>query len=168
MGPECPRRILTLATLMVFKQTLISMNFWYISQEPDFSHICDLYKDTVNNINFHYRINSEKVTKFFNKFKRCYLTHFPHFWGKNNILKKAGSVTHTWTLTPWKHPDPDPEKNWWGSLQETSKRKGIRPYFIGPYGCDQGSNKKIGQLTGIAVDNKNKIRYNLTDHTSLT
>ena len=35
--------------------------FWPISQEPDFSQVWDLYKNTVNKINFPYRPNSEKV-----------------------------------------------------------------------------------------------------------
>ena len=34
--------------------------FWSISQEPDFSQVWDLCKNTVNNINFHYKPNSEK------------------------------------------------------------------------------------------------------------
>ena len=35
--------------------------FWHISQEPDFSWKCDLYMNIVNNINFHYRLNAQKI-----------------------------------------------------------------------------------------------------------
>ena len=34
---------------------------WFISQEQDFSQIEDLGRNTANNINFHYRINSGKL-----------------------------------------------------------------------------------------------------------
>ena len=35
--------------------------FWSISQEPDFSQVWDLRKNRINNINFFYRLNSEKI-----------------------------------------------------------------------------------------------------------
>ena len=35
--------------------------FWPISERPDFSQILDLWKNALNNINFHYRSNSEKI-----------------------------------------------------------------------------------------------------------
>ena len=38
--------------------------FWPISQEPDFSQIWDLCKNTVVNINFLYRPNSEKINGY--------------------------------------------------------------------------------------------------------
>ena len=45
--------------------------FWRISQQPNFSQIWYLSKNTA--INFLYRPNSEKkMTKFFKKFKKIY------------------------------------------------------------------------------------------------
>ena len=35
--------------------------FWPIPQEPDFSQIWDMNKNTANTINFHYKPNSEKI-----------------------------------------------------------------------------------------------------------
>ena len=35
--------------------------FWYISQELDFSQVWDLCKNTANNINFPYKLYSEKI-----------------------------------------------------------------------------------------------------------
>ena len=35
-----------------------------------------------------------------------------------------------------------------------------RPYSYDPSGHGQESYKRISQLSGIAVDNKNKIQYN--------
>ena len=43
-----------------------------------------------------------------------------------------------------------------------------RPYSYDPSGHDQESYKRISQLSGIAVHNKDKIQYNLAKHTSLT
>ena len=39
-------------------------------------------------------------------------------------------------------------------------RRTDRPYLYYPSGHGQGSYKRISQLRGIAVDNKNKIQYN--------
>ena len=35
--------------------------FWPISLEPDFSQIWDLYRNVTNNMNFHYKLNLEKI-----------------------------------------------------------------------------------------------------------
>ena len=35
--------------------------FWPLSQERHFSQIEDLYRNTTNNINFHFRVSSEKI-----------------------------------------------------------------------------------------------------------
>ena len=39
----------------------------------NFSHIWDLCKNTANNVNFHYKLNSEKAKKLFDKFKDAIL-----------------------------------------------------------------------------------------------
>ena len=39
------------------------------------------------------------------------------------------------------------------------------PYSEDPSGHRWGSNKRISQLRGIAVDNKNKIQYSTTYRT---
>ena len=69
--------------------------FWPISQEQHFSQIEDLYKNTVNNINFHYRTNSRTINdqNFLNS-KTLFLTHFwptsPILGGKKCFPKKSG------------------------------------------------------------------------------
>ena len=42
--------------------------FWPVSHEPNFSQIYDLYRNTANTRNFHYRTNSEKNNVNFLKF----------------------------------------------------------------------------------------------------
>ena len=59
--------------------------FWPITQEQHFSQIEDLYRNTVNNINFHYRTNSGEINDqiFLQIQKTCFRTifaHFPSFW----------------------------------------------------------------------------------------
>ena len=58
--------------------------FWPISQEQHFSQIEDLYRNTVHNINFHYRTNSRKINdhNFLNS-KTLLLTNF---WPTSPIL----------------------------------------------------------------------------------
>ena len=55
--------------------------FWPITQEQHFSQIEDLYRNTVNNINFHYRTNSGEINDqiFLQIQKTCFRTIFPHF-----------------------------------------------------------------------------------------
>ena len=55
--------------------------FWFISQEPDFSQVWNLCKNTANIIKFLYSPNSEKfITKFSNKFKKpCFRPIFGLF-----------------------------------------------------------------------------------------
>ena len=67
--------------------------FWPKSQEPDFSQVWDLCKNTVNIIKFLYRPNSEKNNE--KKFGP-----FSHFWGKKIFLKKSGPVMHNKTWAP--------------------------------------------------------------------
>ena len=61
----CSRDIVDLKIL----QPDWSRAFWLISQEQDFSQIWDLWKNTANNINVHYRPIQKKIMiKFSNKF----------------------------------------------------------------------------------------------------
>ena len=46
------------------------------------------YHRDSNNKHIHYRTNS--VTKFFFKFKKLFLAHFPNFGGKDSFSKKSG------------------------------------------------------------------------------
>ena len=67
--------------------------FWPITQEQHFSQIEDLYRNTVNNINFHYRTNSGEINDqiFLQIQKTCFRTifaHFPSFW-EGGGAKKA-------------------------------------------------------------------------------
>ena len=49
--------------------------FWPITQEPDFSQVWDVCKNTAVNINFIVdQIHKKLITKFSNKFKK------PYFW----------------------------------------------------------------------------------------
>ena len=66
--------------------------FWPISQEI-YSQVWDLCNNTINNINFFCRPNSEKINaKFSNAIKKPYswpiFCHFPHFGGKNFFFQK--------------------------------------------------------------------------------
>ena len=68
--------------------------FWPITQEQHFSQIEDLYGNTVNNINFHYRTNSGEINDqiFLQIQKTCFRTifaHFPSFWEGEGGAKKA-------------------------------------------------------------------------------
>ena len=79
---------------------------------------------------------------------------FP-FLGQVIILKKSGSTLHG-PLTPcWV-----PEKTKETIPRKLPKRKTDGPYSYDHSGHGQGSYKRISQLRGIAVDNKNKIQYN--------
>ena len=44
-------------------------------------------------------------------------------------------------------------------------RTGRTSLFIEPFWPQPGYNKRISQLRGLAVDNKNNIQYNLAYHT---
>ena len=53
----CSRKIVDLKIM----QSDWPRAFWIISQEPDFTQVWDLCKNTANNINLLYRPNSEKI-----------------------------------------------------------------------------------------------------------
>ena len=101
--------------------------FWPISQE--------LYRNTSNKINFHYKTNSVKITKFFFKFKK------PFFWPISSIsgvkfFSKLHALSHTPSqrfLAPCqnseKSNDPIPRKH----LHRRRSGRMCRPYFIGPF-----------------------------------
>ena len=71
--------------------------FWTISQEQKFPKIWDLCRNTVNNINFHYRRNSVKISnQFFNKYKKpCFwpiFRPFSRFVGQKKKKKKIQKI----------------------------------------------------------------------------
>ena len=68
--------------------------FQRISQEPEFSQVWDLWKNTENIIKFLYRPNSEKITHsiFQQISKTLVLARFPHFWDKKIFPGKFGSA----------------------------------------------------------------------------
>ena len=122
---EWPHPFLIMLTLIFFGKLLFSMNlyqdaknqafslfcstdtveiqpraFWSISQEPGFSLIWDLCKNTENSINFHYRPISKTMIKFSSKFKKLYfLPIFPISWA-TRIFSKNLSVRRNkkWAL----------------------------------------------------------------------
>ena len=69
------------------------LEIWSISQEPEFSQIWNLCRNTANKINFNYRTNSVKINdKSFQYIqKTLFLAHFwpifPIFWAKNFFLE---------------------------------------------------------------------------------
>ena len=80
--------------------------------EPEFSQIWDLCKNTANNINFHYRPNSEKImSKFSNTLKNPI---FCQFFEQKYFLQKIwpscaathGSLTPCWVSKKTNEPIP--------------------------------------------------------------
>ena len=74
--------------------------FWPISQEPNFSQVWDLGKNTAVNIHFLYWSISKKINEFPNKFKK------PDFWlifpilGTNFIPQKTQPSRYNTTRAP--------------------------------------------------------------------
>ena len=66
--------------------------FWPIYQEPDFSYISNLHKNTANNINVLYRILKKLITKFYNKFIKPVLGPSSLFLEPNILSKKSGPI----------------------------------------------------------------------------
>ena len=61
--------------------------------EKHFSQIEDLYRNPVNNINFHYRTNSRKINdQIFLQIQKPHLCPIfgalPYFWGQKNVFPK--------------------------------------------------------------------------------
>ena len=84
---------------------------------------------------------------------------FSPFWGQIIIFKKIWLCHAQHHMGTWHHIDfqkktkePIPRKH--------PNRRTDRPYSYNPSGHGQGSYKRISQLRGIAVDDKNKIQYN--------
>ena len=59
-------------------------------------------------------------------------------------------------------------KNYRVNSKKTSEQKDGKTFYSYDPGHGQESYKRISQLNDIAVENKNKIRYNSAQHTSLT
>ena len=61
--------------------------FWPISQEPEFSQIWDLSRNTTNIINSHYRTNSVKINDtIFQYIQKTAFGTFSQFWGGKKFL----------------------------------------------------------------------------------
>ena len=99
--------------------------FWPISQEPEFSQIWDLCRNTANNINFHYRTNSvkinDKIFQYFQK-KTCFWSIFGPFsqFLKKFFSRKSGSVKHNfiWVCSIM----PKFRKNYWFNSKKTPRQ----------------------------------------------
>ena len=63
--------------------------FWPTSQEQDFSQIKDLYRNTANNKDIHYKTNSVKINDQKLE-KKLFLACFLNFGGKKSLPKKLG------------------------------------------------------------------------------
>ena len=127
--------------------------FWHISQEPEFSQIWNLCRNTANKINFNYRTNSVKINdKGFQYIqKTLFLAHFwpifPIFGAKNFLLENLAlsrttsygflvscqNLEKTNDTIPWKDPDR------WENRQKN--RRMDRPYFMGPFQLMPGVQK---------------------------
>ena len=73
--------------------------FWPLSQLQKFPQICDLCRNTANNISFHYRTNSVKNNdKFCNKLKKpCFWSvfgSFSQFFGQKFFSEISIYITH--------------------------------------------------------------------------
>ena len=110
--------------------------FWSISQEQHFSQIEDLYRNTANNINFHYRTHSGKIKNSLiskNPIFACF-GPFSQFLGAKKVFPKNLACT-TWQgfLVPCRNSekpnDPISRKQPNGQLDGRTDR----PYFIGPF-----------------------------------
>ena len=126
-----------------------------VSQEPEFSQVWDLCKNTGNIIKVFYRPNSEKINDSIFQYihKTLFLTHFPHFWGKKFFLQNlalSGTTSYGF-LAPCQNLEkvnntiqrkcPDRRKDGWTD----------RPYFIGSFRLPPGV-----QL-GCSIKAKNKL-----------
>ena len=102
----------------------------------------DMCRNTTNNINFHYKMNSVKIdlnSIFFKKFLNCkdlifglFLAHFPSF-GVKKVFSKLSHTTSERSLSPCQHSeksnDPIPTKH----PHRQQDRRIDRPYFIGSF-----------------------------------
>ena len=104
-----------------------------------------------SNINFNFSPNWEKIKELrknsnfpiHSKIPRLGL--FSRFWGGTS----HEPLTPCWVSEKTKEP----------IQRKLPNRRTDRPHSYDPSGHDQGSYKRISQLRGITVDNKNKIQY---------
>ena len=124
---------LTTPTQILFNQLLISMNlyqyaFSLIFQEPDFSQIWDLSKNTANNIKFHYGPNSEKPY-----FRPTFGAEI--FFSKNPALSRTrshGPLTPCWVSEKTNEQIlrklPDIGTEGWKDRRSEGKTKGLKDW----------------------------------------
>ena len=104
-----------------------------------------------SNINFNFSPYWEKIKELrknpnfpiHSKIPRLGL--FSRFWGGTS----HEPLTPCWVSEKTKEP----------IQRKLPNRRTDRPHSYDPSGHDQGSYKRISQLRGITVDNKNKIQY---------
>ena len=86
-----------LSYLKILQSDLL-MTFWLISQEPDFSRVWSLCRNTANNINFRYSTNSVNTNDqiFSINSENPIFGPFSQFCWQNNFLKNL-AVTHNFT-----------------------------------------------------------------------
>ena len=112
--------------------------FWPISQEPEFSQIWDLCRNTANDINLHYITNSVKINdKIFQCIqKNPFMAHFPNFGDKKFCSGKSSSVMHNfiWVssiMPKFRKNMIQFQENAWTDGRTDGRTD--RPYFIGPF-----------------------------------
>ena len=93
--------------------------------------------------------------------KKLSYKHFPHFWEQKYFFQKI----HLWHNTLWALILCwVPEKN----KELIPRKRPDRTTDLIERTLLPMANKRISQLRGIAVDSKNKIQFNASDHASLT
>ena len=141
--------------------------FWPIYQEPDFSYISNLRKNTANNINVLYRILKKLITKFYNKFIKPVLGPSSLFLEPNILSKKSGPIRNfIWvseTISKFrkklkiqfqkKKRQPDGQKD--GRTEGQTDR----PYFVGPFWLSPEIQVSSSQAKAKSTANTNRISY---------
>ena len=138
--------------------------FWQIYQEPNFSYISDLRKNTANNINVLYRILKKLITKFYNKFIKPVLGPSSLFLEPNIFFKKSGPIRNfiwvseaiskfrkNWRYNSKKNPD--------GRKDGRTEGQTDRPYFVGPFWLSPEIQVSSSQAKAKSTANTNRISY---------
>ena len=120
--------------------------FWSISQEQKFSQIWDLFRNTANNISFHYTIKPVKINDHIFQYiqKTLFLAHFWSIFtsfGAKNFFPENPALSRT-TSYKFLALCQNSEKTKDTIPKKLLDRRTDRPYFIGPFWLLQGVQKE--------------------------
>ena len=132
--------------------------FWVISQELQFPQILDLLKHIAFTVTQTFIIDQieKKKLNFSIHSKNLRFGLFSPFWGQNITLKKSGCHVHH--HMGWHHAEFQKKLN--SQSRENFQTEGRTDFIHRTLLVSQGCYKRISQLRGIALCNKNKIQYN--------